>query len=90
MEFAAGDPAVLERRVGEGTVLWVTVSCGRDWSDWSRSRLFLPLLHQLLGYEVGLTQGGRVRTRLIDTERTGAIEQRKPARPRSNRRRRSE
>lgn len=67
-EFGTGDPAVIERRVGDGTVLWVTVSCGRDWSDWSRGRLFLPIVHQLLGYEVGLTQGGRVRTRLVDTE----------------------
>jgi hypothetical protein len=70
MEFSTGDPAVVEHRVGEGMVLWVTVSCGRDWSDWSRSRLFLPLVHQLLGYEVGLTQGGRVRTTLVDTDRS--------------------
>lgn len=69
MEFGTGDPAVLERRVGGGTVLWVTTSCGRDWSDWSRSRLFLPIVHQLLGYEVGLTSGGRVRGRLVDAER---------------------
>ena len=68
-QFGTGDPAVLERRVGEGTVLWVTTSCGRDWSDWCRSRLFLPTVHQLLGYEVGLTSGGRVRTRLVDAER---------------------
>ncbi|TXT39026.1 MAG: Uncharacterized protein FD138_198, partial [Planctomycetota bacterium] len=69
MEFGTGDPAVVERRLGDGTVLWVTISCGRDWSDWSRGRLFLPLVHQLLGYEVGLTQGGRVRTRLVDAAR---------------------
>ena len=50
-------------------MLWVTTSCGRDWSDWCRSRLFLPTVHQLLGYEVGLTTGGRVRTRLVDAER---------------------
>ncbi len=72
-EFGTGDPAVIERRIGDGTVLWVTVSCGRDWSDWSRGRLFLPLVHQLLGYEVGLTQGGRVRTRLVDAEPKTAV-----------------
>lgn len=76
MEFGTGDPAVIERQVGDGTVLWVTVSCGRDWSDWSRGRLFLPLVHQLLGYEVGLTQGGRVRTRLVDAEVRAAEQQR--------------
>lgn len=74
MEFGTGDPAVLERRVGDGTVLWVTISCGRDWSDWSRSRLFLPIVHQLLGHEVGLAQGGRVRTRVVDTERVEGAE----------------
>ena len=68
-QFSTGDPTVIERRVGEGTMLWVTTSCGRDWSDWCRSRLFLPTVHQLLGYEVGLTSGGRVRTRLVDAER---------------------
>ncbi len=68
-QFNTGEPAVLERRVGAGTVLWVTSSCGRDWSDWCRSRLFLPTVHQLLGYEVGLTSGGRIRSRLVDAER---------------------
>jgi hypothetical protein len=71
--FNTGDPAIIERKVGEGSAIWVTVSCGRDWSDWSRSRLFLPLLHQLLGYEVGLTQGGRVRTRVIDNEQKTSL-----------------
>lgn len=68
-QFSTGDPTVIERRVGEGTMLWVTTSCGRDWSDWCRSRLFLPTVHQLLGYEVGLTSGGRVRARLVDADR---------------------
>ena len=68
MEFGTGDPAILERKLGDGTIVWVAISCGRDWSDWSRTRLFLPLLHQLLGYEVGMTQGGRVRMRLVDRE----------------------
>ncbi|MDB5348453.1 MAG: hypothetical protein JWP89_6830 [Schlesneria sp.] len=67
-QFSTNAPAVLERRVGNGTVLWVTTSCGREWSDWCRSQLFLPTVHQLLGYEVGLTAGGRVRMRLVDVE----------------------
>lgn len=67
-QFSTGDAAVIERRVGNGTAMWVTTSCGRDWSDWCRSRLFLPTVHQLLGHEVGLATGGRVRTRLVDAE----------------------
>ncbi|HUQ71981.1 MAG TPA: BatA domain-containing protein, partial [Planctomycetaceae bacterium] len=64
--FNTEAPAVLECRVGQGTVVWVTTSCGREWSDWCRTALFLPTVHQLLGYEVGLTSGGRVRPQLMD------------------------
>ncbi len=73
-QFSTGDAAVVERRVGDGKVLWVTSSCGRDWSDWCRSRLFLPTVHQMLGYEVGLTSGGRVRSRLVDEQGSRAAE----------------
>lgn len=66
-EFGTEDPAVIERRVGSGTVLWVTTSCGREWSDWCQTSLYLPLVHQWLGYEVGLSAGGRVRNQLLDT-----------------------
>jgi hypothetical protein len=76
--FSTGDPAVIERHVGDGKVLWVTSSCGRDWSDWCRSRLFLPTVHQMLGYEVGLTSGGRVRSRLVDTEPRTAVGGQRP------------
>ena len=42
-------------------------TCDREWSDWSRSRLFLPLVHQMLGYLAGLTDGGPVRNALLDS-----------------------
>lgn len=67
-EYRNGDPAVLERPLGKGTILWVTTSCGRDWSNWSDTRLFLPIVHQLIGYQVGLAAGGPVRPRLVDAE----------------------
>jgi hypothetical protein len=72
-EFDAGDPAIVGRTVGDGSVLWVTTSCGRDWSNWTTTRLFLPIVHQLLGYEVGLTAGGRVRNGLIDGARASDL-----------------
>jgi hypothetical protein len=67
--FRTGDPAVIERPLGKGTILWFTTSCGRDWSNWSTTRLFLPIVHQLIGYQVGLSAGGHVRGRLVDAER---------------------
>jgi len=64
--FRGGEPAVIERRHGRGKILWFLSACDRDWSDWPRSRLFLPLAHQLLGHLAGLTEGGPVRNLLVD------------------------
>jgi hypothetical protein len=64
--FRDGTAALIERRQGKGTVVWFTSSCDREWSDWPRSRLYLPLVYQLLGYQTGLTAGGRVRTAVLE------------------------
>ncbi len=65
--FRGGPPALLEKRLGKGRVLWFTSACNREWSDWTRSRLYLPFMHQMLGYLAGLTGGGPVRDLLIDS-----------------------
>jgi hypothetical protein len=59
--FRGGEPAVLERTKGRGKVLWFASACDRSWSDWPRSRLYLPVTHQMLAYVSGLTEGGRIR-----------------------------
>ena len=64
--FREGKPALIERRVGKGAVLWFTSSGDRQWSDWPRSRLYLPLVYQLIGYQTGLTAGGRVRQAVLE------------------------
>ena len=64
--FRGGDPAILEREHGRGKVLWFVSACNRDWSDWPRSRLYVPLVHQMLGYLAGLAGGGVVLDVLID------------------------
>ena len=66
--FTGGAPAVLERSVARGRVIWVAAGCDGTWSDWPRSRLFLPLTYQLLGYLGGLAEGGPVRNVTIDGE----------------------
>jgi hypothetical protein len=65
--FRGDRPALLEKRLGKGRVLWFTSACDREWSDWTRSRLYLPVVHQMLGYLAGLTGGGPVRDVLIDS-----------------------
>ena len=64
-----GKPFLLEQRVGDkgGSVLWVTTACDSQWSTWTQSELYLPILHQLLGHLTGLNAGGPVREALIDT-----------------------
>jgi hypothetical protein len=59
-------PALLDRRVGDGRVLWFTSSADRTWGDWPRSRLYVPLVHQMLGDLAGLTDGGPVRAVTLD------------------------
>lgn len=70
--FATDEPAVLERPLGKGTVLWFASTCDSDWGDWTRSRLYLPFVHQMLGYLAGLAEGGPLREALIDAAGTMA------------------
>lgn len=58
--FQDGDPAIVERRLGEGRILWLATDCGQEWGAWVRSRLFVPLVHQLAGDLLGLTGEGPV------------------------------
>ncbi len=58
--FRDGTPLVMEREAGP-RVLWCAASVGREHGDWSRSRLFLPLVHQLVRGAAGLAGAGPVR-----------------------------
>jgi hypothetical protein len=59
--FRDGTPLLLERLSGPSRVLWCAASVGREHGDWSRNRLFLPLVHQLVRGAAGLTGAGPVR-----------------------------
>lgn len=59
-------PALLERTVGEGRVLWFTSAADLSWGNWPRSRLYVPLVHQMLADLAGLTDGGPVRSLILD------------------------
>jgi hypothetical protein len=45
-----GDPLIVESRLGNGKVLLVASAADRDWGDWPQSRLYVPLVHQMVGY----------------------------------------
>ena len=49
------------RPLGRGRVLWFASACDRDWGDWPRGRMFLPMVHQMIAEAAGIADGGRVR-----------------------------
>jgi hypothetical protein len=59
--FRDGTPILMERQDGASRVLWCAASVGREHGEWSRSRLFLPLVHQFVRGAAGLTGAGPVR-----------------------------
>ena len=67
--FSDGKPFVLEKKIGDkgGGLLWVNTSCDNEWSNWTQSELYLPIVHQMLGHITGLNAGGPVQEELIDT-----------------------
>lgn len=69
--FRGGEAALVEKKLGSGRVLWFATACDLDWGDWPRSRLYVPMLHQMLGYLTGLTEGGPVRSVSLETVAEG-------------------
>lgn len=63
-------PAVLaaEQSVGRGRFIYLGTSADRDWTDWPKSRLYVPLIRQLLAYMTDqLAARSRVIERLVET-----------------------
>lgn len=54
--FEKDRPLLVQKPIDRGRVLWFGGSLNRNWGDWTRSRLFLPLVHQMLGDLAGLTR----------------------------------
>src|SRR5262249_49357051 len=58
-----GYPLLVEGRLENGTVLLFATAADRDWGDWPQGRLYVPLVHQLVGYLTErLPENQRVRT----------------------------
>jgi hypothetical protein len=58
-----GTALLIEGKLGDGVVLLFAAPADRDWGDWPQGRLYVPLVHQLVGYLTG---------RLPETERVRA------------------
>ena len=67
--FRGGDPALLERIVGKGRVVWFASGVDRTSGDWPRGRMFLPMVHRMVAYAAGLTEGGPIRAAIATRDR---------------------
>ena len=60
-----GNPLLLEKPFGRGIVLLFASAADRDWGDWPQSRLYVPLVHQIIGYLTDrLPENQRVRSEI--------------------------
>jgi hypothetical protein len=59
-----GHALIVEGRLGKGEIVLAAMAADRDWGDWPTNRLFLPLVHQTVGYLAGrLSDAQRVEER---------------------------
>lgn len=47
LSFSTGDPAIIERKFGQGRVLLVTTPLDDSWSNWALWPSFVPIVHEL-------------------------------------------
>lgn len=45
-----GEPLLIEGQLDRGRILLFASTADREWSNWPQSRLYVPLVHQLVGY----------------------------------------
>jgi len=50
--YDTGDPMIIERKTGRGTILVYTSTFNTDWSDFPVHEIYLPFLYQLAGYTI--------------------------------------
>ncbi len=46
----SGEPLLIEGRLDEGRVLVLASTASRTWTDWPKTRLYVPLVHQMAAY----------------------------------------
>ncbi len=53
LRYSDGNPAILTRKVGAGTVMFVTTSADLRWTDWPLRHTYLPFVHVALSHLLG-------------------------------------
>jgi hypothetical protein len=52
-----GQPLLVEATLGQGKILQWATAADTEWGDWAVQRLYLPLIHQMMGYLTGRLPG---------------------------------
>lgn len=61
--FDEGRPAITQQVVGQGRVIWFLSGVDSQWSNWTSSPLYLPVVQQMAAELLNLTGEGRIRHR---------------------------
>lgn len=59
-----GSPALLAAESGQGRIVVVANPANRAWTDWPAERIFLPVVHELIGWASRREEENPVRTRV--------------------------
>ncbi len=54
--FDTGDPWIIEKRIGRGSLLVTTATLGSEWTNFPINELFVPFVYQLARYAVGISR----------------------------------
>ena len=57
VSLANGDPLLVEQKIGDGKVIFVTTTADRDWTDLPLKTVYLPLIQSLTQYLAGGKRG---------------------------------
>jgi Aerotolerance regulator N-terminal len=70
-----GRPLLVEATVGQGRILQWAPAADNEWGDWAVQRLYLPLIHQMMGYLTGRLVGtGPIREAMTGSADSSGIE----------------
>ncbi|MCG8649743.1 MAG: hypothetical protein MI861_07915, partial [Pirellulales bacterium] len=61
-------PAITEHDIGQGRILWCSVPVTGQWSRWTASPLYLPIMQQMAAELLGQTGEGPLRLRVCGSD----------------------
>jgi hypothetical protein len=54
--FDSGDPWIIEKLIGQGSVIVTTATLGSEWTNLPINELYVPFIYQIARYAIGISQ----------------------------------